>query len=371
MTNQQITPLLIVAQSGRFLTQSASQTYDKVWVTDYFGDVDTRLASEQWHLLPDLETISQSSLKQHISTITEKAHCHLVYGSGIEYCPSLTSSLPSNVKLYGNSSVTLNLIQKPDNFFGLLNKLNLSFPETRFEPPSDKSGWLFKPAAGLGGEKIQQANDTHANLNGYFQRIEAGITGSVLFLANGTRTKIIGINRQWASARGSTPFRLTAIKGHFQIDQKHYQQLKQSINAITAQAKLVGLNSLDFIISKKQQIKLLEINPRPSASCELYETHRPIIQLHIDACQGKLPERPLKNSNKTSVLNYLYAPQTITIPPNIRWHEQCHDLPPAHTTINKGEPICTLITPSNISDSHLPAQQELKQNIFAQLYKNA
>ncbi|RLA05305.1 MAG: hypothetical protein DRQ47_01545, partial [Gammaproteobacteria bacterium] len=101
-----------------------------------------------------------------------------------------------------------------------------------------------------------------------------------------------------------------------------------------------------------------------------YDTSIPIIQLHIDAVKGKLPKHPVKNTGN-KVLSYLFAPHTVTIKHNMHWNKQCHDLPATNTTIKEGQAICTLITQGVSSDDCRQQQQELKQNIFAQLYRNS
>ena len=54
---------------------------------------------------------------------------------------------------------------------------------------------------------------------------------------------------------------------------------------------LAGLNSVDFLVAD-DAVWLLEINPRPGATLDIFEPDGgSLFALHVQACGGVLPER--------------------------------------------------------------------------------
>ncbi|RKZ98706.1 MAG: hypothetical protein DRQ46_01300 [Gammaproteobacteria bacterium] len=369
MQNQHNNPVLIFAQSGRFLAQSAAQAGLPVWVADYFGDQDTLSIAKRWHQLPVLSELNDDSILNVFSELTNGEKCSLICGNGIEYCYALLEQLPDNIQLVGNTAHTINTIKKPTLFFGLLDQLNIAYPETQFEHPGDNKIWLTKSASGLGGGHIHYL-DQQANLTGYyFQRFIRGASGSGLFLANGKQAQLISINKQNCTASKQSPFLLSSVETPWSISDRHIHQLEQIIIKLTPATGLVGLNSLDFIISEQNELLVLEINPRPSSSAELIDLNSPLFQHHVDACRGILPNEPIIRSASKTSLRYLYANADWIIPADIIWPSECHDLPAMNTLIKKQEPICTSIVQASSGQDVNYLHQDIENRVANQLQK--
>jgi predicted ATP-grasp superfamily ATP-dependent carboligase len=101
---------------------------------------------------------------------------------------------------------------------------------------------------------------------------------------------------------------------------------------------LKGLNSLDFIQAGDKSF-VLEINPRPSASMQLYDAD--LFNRHIKASQGELIDCRL-HSGYTGY-QIVYAEQDILIPEAFAWPPWCMDLPGFGVMCRKGQPICSII----------------------------
>ncbi|MDH5358492.1 MAG: ATP-grasp domain-containing protein [Gammaproteobacteria bacterium] len=354
MQNQHI-PVLILAQSGRFLSQSASQAGYPVWVADCFGDQDTLSCAQRWQALPPLSELTQTSLLETLSEITNGEDCTLICGSGIESYYGLLTTLPNNIHLVGNSAHTINIIKTPILFFGLLKQLRLPYPDTQFMQPVDDTNWLIKSPKGLGGNHVKHLNRHPPTTECYFQRHITGSSGSALFLANGIHAQLLSINKQTLRPYTDSPFRLGAIEKPWAITEAHRHQLEEAICKISSKTGLLGLNSLDFIISEQGELLLLEINPRPSASAELIGSIVSIFHHHINACHGSLPDKPIIDTVTKGSLRYLYARHNYRIPSDVSWPSECHDLPAAGTLIKKHAPICTSILMIN-EDQPLPCK---------------
>jgi hypothetical protein len=112
-------PLLIVAQSGQFLAQSATQAGYSAWVADCFGDTDTLAVSERWQKLDDLHSLSLASFLSTLEALTQGEPCYLIYGSGIEHCYEFINHLPKHIEILGNHTKTY---QYPFTIFHSFNR---------------------------------------------------------------------------------------------------------------------------------------------------------------------------------------------------------------------------------------------------------
>lgn len=363
-------PILIFAQSGRFLAQSATQAGYTVWAADCYGDTDLLAVTERWQSLPPFTELTHDSIVASLSALTRGEQCMLMCGSGIEHCFHLLFPLPANIQLIGNTPDTLYAIKTPALFFDLLNQHAVHYPNTQFnEKPRDNLTWLKKQATGLGGAHIQYAvSATDKNdVETYYQRFVAGSSGSCLFLADGHHAHIMSINRQYLAPTDQLPFRLGRIESAWQLSAPHNAYLHKVINQLTVATALVGLNSLDFIISDQHQLLILEINPRVSASAELINNKATLFQQHLDACLGQLLGSPSVLNQNCASLFYHYATSDLIIPENMLWPTECHDLPPAGLTIKRGEPICTSrvepLKRNSATQLHFLIEQQILQQL--------
>jgi len=363
--NQHI-PVLIFAQSGRFIAQSASQAGYRVWVADCFGDQDTLEIAERWQQLAPVHQLSEKQILDILSTLSQGENCLLICGSGIEQHYSLLNNLPDNITLIGNSVTTIQAIQTPKLFFNLLKQLEISYPDTTFKQPSDND-WLAKSPSGLGGIHIQYLKIAQQSDNHYYQRYVTGSSGSGLFIANGKQSQLLSINQQYLQPCESSAFRLGGITSPWLISEHHQQHLKLAINKITSAIGLYGINSIDFIISEQSQLFILEINPRISASAELLNGCEDLFQHHVNACNGTLPRKSIISDKTPSRLHYFYANHDVYISPKIVWPPACHDIPLGGSTIVKGEPICTLtiqaLTSKDLQQCYRALEKELTTNL--------
>jgi len=329
-------PLLIVAQSGRLLAQSAIQAGYTVWVADCFLDVDN--PAHRTIKLPELSTLTTSDLIASLVTLSGNQKCYLVYGSGIEYFPTLLDRLPSNIQIAANPNKTLKLFNTPKYFFALLQQLDLPFPETRFsEPMADDKQWLIKPTTSLGGQHIKRlSKQQHPKTSVYYQRYIDGHAGSVLFLSTGKKAHLLSINKQL-----NNNFLLTGIEAPLAISSTLRKQIDNAVNQCVQHAEIRGLNSLDFIIDQKGELFFLELNPRPSASQALITNDVNLINLHIDACVNDRPTVSDIDQKFHKGFYYFFAPRDIEIPSSIDWPDYCADIPSAGTLIKKNHPLCS------------------------------
>lgn len=342
MQSQYDLPVLIFAQSGRFLAQSATQAGYRVWVADCFGDDDLHESAERWLLLPPIPTLTPSKIIHLLTTLSQGEKCQLICGSGIESTYSFLEQLPDYIQLMGNTAKVIHQLKTPSLFFPLLDKLALTYPKTLLKLDKKISDYLVKSSSGMGGVHIQHLdNVTDIILGTYFQQFISGDSGSILFLANGSSTKRISINKLAHSANALYPFQLGSIRSPWLVNEKHLSTLNNAIAAITKATRLIGLNSLDFIISDNNELFLLEVNPRVSSSAELIDNPGVLLEYHMNACQGRLPKSIVTSPPASSKV--IYAPHDVVIPEDIDWPINCSDLSSKGSLVRQNAPICTSV----------------------------
>ena len=97
-----------------------------------------------------------------------------------------------------------------------------------------------------------------------------------------------------------TNFCFSGAKSNIKLNKKQIQYLERVIEFFITEYELIGLNGIDFIISK--DIYFLEINPELPRACFLYNNsfEHGFIKAHIDAFLNKdLPS--IKTTGNTSV----------------------------------------------------------------------
>lgn len=344
--------ILIVANSGRMLAQAAKIAGLRPLVIDVFADLDTRYYAEAFYPIP---TLSKQHLAPAIDYFIEQyAVAHIVYGSGFEYYPESLCYLDSQLTIVGNSPVTFIKLQNKPVFFSVLDQLNIPYPETVFIAPADANNWLVKPMQGQGGVNIKRyhKNDT-PDLSVYWQKYQQGTLHSVLFLTDGQRLQIIGFNTQWSiNLSEAEEFIFSGIINTSDLLNEYKLRVTSWLKKIIPVLMLKGLNSLDFIQTDNDSY-VLEINPRCSASMQLYNAN--LLVRHINASQGELAGYSFWQHSYTGY-QIVYAEQDVIIPDEFKWPKGYMDLPESGSLISAGQPICSII-----------AHQKQVQPVFEEL----
>jgi predicted ATP-grasp superfamily ATP-dependent carboligase len=262
---------------------------------------------------------------------------------------------------------------KSVQFFSTLTDLDIPHPRTFLQSEKENvtSRHLNPPIAqkivrkligGSGGTHIQyddlpssgQVSDEH-----YHQELIAGTPVSLLFIAHERRIEIIGFNEQWLSPSVAMPFRYGGAVNHIALSAAVKQQLNRAATRLTIEYDLKGLNSLDAILRQEkacmqEQVYVLELNPRLSASFDLYSDKVTHLMRHIDACQYvslqvlSEVEEPVNRAHAI-----VYAATGIFIPEDFDWPEWATDTPSQlngnRFYIAADAPICTVLALSNSS----------------------
>jgi predicted ATP-grasp superfamily ATP-dependent carboligase len=333
--------LLIVAVSGRALAQSAARGGYRPVVLDLFADRDTRAVSAQCREVGAAGILRFDSASMLRAARALAPGAGLVYGAGFEGRTALLGRLSRGRTLYGNPPATVALLRDPSRFFPLLRCLGIHHPDVRLTPPSRPSGWLIKGPGSAGGTRVQPAGHRPAWPADYYQRFVTGDSRSVTFLADGRRARVLGFNRQWTAPRSGRPYLYGGALGGLRPGAKLRREIEEALDNLVLRTGLVGLNGLDFIQRGRRWL-VLELNPRPTATFELYDADYPggLFHWHLRACQGELPPRAaVPRAVRAQAVVRAPAPGGVRALHFPRW---CRDLPVAGTRFAPGDPVCTV-----------------------------
>ncbi len=363
MPDEQL-PLLIFAQTARFIAQSATQLGYQTWVADCFADTDTQQVADRLIQLAPIEQLSIESLLSSLEFLTQKQPCLFICGAGIERFYPLLRQLPPHIQPLGNHFQVFKTLRSSQPFFGLLKQLAIPFPETRFTKPTDSNNkhWISKDMQGCGGSHIQTTIESSAH-HLVFQEYIKGRSGSVSFIADGNAIGILGFNEQ---INNSETFRLEQIINQFDISKSLQEKIIQSLEQLVKAIEFKGFGSLDFIVDDSDNIYILELNPRLSASAELYSMNSNILAWHIQASHGSLPKRSTQQAHAVKSLSYVFADKPYQVSEQAQWPLQAHDIPKASQKIQVDEPICTLLIESastqDANNKRHQLETEIKKN---------
>ena len=352
--------IVIAAISCRAYVRAAVDAGFEVIALDAFADVDTKTLAKKVIQI-DVKN-GQFDAEQLLSALTEltlgllkSVDCiGFAYGAGFEAQPELLNKIERILPVIGNYSEVIAQCKQPQAFFALCDLLEMPYPPTLFYKPNNTLGWLQKKVGASGGAHIKtlfpinlepitsQAINDGLKPEVYYQQKQEGTPISCLFLADGINALILGFNEQWCSPTLLFPYRFGGAVSHTTISAISMHKLAEFITAITKKLGLKGLNSCDCIV-QNDDVFMLEINPRLSATVDLYQAKRGnLFAAHVASCLGPLAEWPVAEK-QSRAMQVIYANQIAKVPPDMDWPEWVCDIPQPNSVIPMGMPICSVM----------------------------
>ena len=338
-------------------------------MADFFADLDTQelaIACRKmpgpiargfdWdHLEPALEALAQSA---------PSPVCGLIYGAGFEDRAHLLDRIATRWTLLGNDAATVRRIKAPETFFATLDALGIAHPATTTTRPTDATGWVAKRCGGAGGGHIAPepgAGDV------YYQELVSGRTVSALLVANGHDARVLGFSEQWTAPAPAKPWRYGGAVCPATVPRSAATEMENTALAVAKAFGLKGLASADFVLTE-DRCALLEINPRPGATLDIYAcTKQPPLALHVDALRKHaLPEeQPAIEGAAASAI--VFAPAMLVIPHDMAWPAWAADLPKPGERIDKQRPICTVLAHAGSETAVRKLVETRKASVLAKL----
>ncbi len=314
-------------------------------VLDHYGDADTRAAAAAVAAIPDTgQGFDDAALLTAAARLAPAWDYPLVCGSGLDGQPEVLARLGRERVMLGNPPSIQCQFRDPRHFFEWLDRCRIPYPEVRFQRPRDPAGWLIKSGCSEGGKRVRFCAHHEAAPGDYFQHHIEGAAHSALFLANGESARLLGINTLWTLDRGETPFLFAGAMSHPLPQHPLTGTLSGWLDRLARATGLVGLGSLDFVLDRRGQPQVLEVNARPSATLALHDPDyaEGLLAAHVRACRsGQLVD--IAPARQIRAFRVALAPRTMTLPADIRWPAWVADRPMPGTRCEAGQPLCTVL----------------------------
>lgn len=340
--------IIIAAITSRAYVKSAVVDGFEVVAIDAFADADTQHMARRCYQI----TLNGNQLdaKQLIATLDSmdlQSVTGFCYGAGFEQIPAILSQINERITVLGNTAAVVEQCKAVDYFFNLCDSLNIPYPPVRTSRPLHSYGWIQKEIGGSGGGHIQQFFDVQdvEKENVYYQQLQAGKSISCLFLASDNAVQVIGFSEQWLSEQSTAPFCYGGAVSNADISKQAAVRLTEYVSKLSKAIGLIGLNSCDAICDG-DSVYVLEINPRLSATIDLYASKRcNLMAVHVAACQHDLDINLtlLNNDESNRAHQVVYAKQDLIVKSNMSWPDWVCDRPKTQVRFKMGSPICTVI----------------------------
>jgi predicted ATP-grasp superfamily ATP-dependent carboligase len=339
--------LVVVAISGRALAQSAAKTGRRLVVFDVFGDRDTRAMAEVVCIGSDEGVaIDPGRLMAALAAEPPGSGLAILVGSGFEGTPEVASRLARYGQVYANDPAVVAALKDPELGIALLRGCGWRVPATQRELPAERHGWLQKEAGAAGGTHVRRAGHARGSGAVYFQRELTGQPLSVTFLADGDRAYCLGFNRLLVEVLGDARYCYAGAIAGIDLPPGLRAQAQSCLDRLVRVTGLRGLGGLDFLLDG-ERMTALEVNPRPTATFELYDDDFPegLVHWHLASFERPVPEfgeRLGRGAGTQRAIGVVYARDPLTVPANASFPNWCRDLPCTGSIIGAGAPILSV-----------------------------
>jgi len=342
---RQAPSLLIVARSGRQLAQLARRAGYRPFVVDQFADSDMRVAAHAWTraaVTRSGELAPRATAAAIARMLGEFGSMPIVCGSGFERQARLLARLERRyVTLGTTSTVYARLLDLPDILRRLAAR-GVPSPDVRRSPPRRSPGWLCKRRGGSGGWHVRVWDGASVRGDEYFQRRVAGRSVSGLYLTDSVRCRLVGMCEHLALPAGSLrPFRYAGACSRVDIPRGIAGELTRAGLAVVHELGLRGLVGLDFI-ADGAQLQLVDINPRPTATLELFDDAVEVFDQHLRLCRGESLLYSTAQRRSSRAHGVVYATRRWQVP-FIAWPAWIADRPTQGSIVLPGMPLCTVL----------------------------
>ncbi len=317
------------------------------------------------------------------------------YTGAIENHPDLIDAIARVRPLAGNPSDVVRRLRDPVQLAAVAKAAGLSFPETLSSPngvPLDGT-FLVKPLAGAGGRGIRrwtpEVAAEHATKQAItprpthiWQRFMIGTPLSASYCFKQRSARLFGVSRQligepWCHAGMFAWCGAVALHpagGWTEIDPL-IASLERLGSVLAERFQPVGLVGVDLVVDAGVRITVIEVNPRPTASMELFERSGAgsIAGRHLAACgyappSGIAIEQPLLRpaSNWAKAVLFASQPTPVSQPMIERltretspWSQAddgwpaLADIPRPGQNIAAGAPVVTIFAAAPTTDDAL------------------
>lgn len=381
--------LLVVGFSARWLQESASRGGLRSRAVDFFADADTG------ELGPVCKVSSWRDVPRLAASWNPEA---IIVGGGFETQPAMVKSLRAVAPLLNCSTESCLASRDPRRWSAPLESAGLRVPRMlveakseEFRKEADRGEWLVKNRYSAGGNRVRQWKLVEDSLVGkdrltrgeYLQQRIEGEPYSLLFWLQPNQRLCLGFFRQLCgeASLGAKPYQFVGAVGPLPVDAEEVVLFQRVAGTLADDLGLSGLVGVDLIRSA-HGLFAIEINPRPTATAELWErasSNQSLIGKLWEARAGRLLNHEWSVAGSNSEMNgkaVLYwrgeRPLIVDSPRAGLFRRAWQggwlkDLPAEGTTIVNGEPVATVFA-SGLSCAEVRAKLQTQvDNLLKEL----
>jgi predicted ATP-grasp superfamily ATP-dependent carboligase len=372
LTRAESPRLLICGASVRAAAQSAHRAGFQIIAADLFRDLDLQEIAEALRI--------ESYPDEFAKIRKDRCGDPVMYTGALENHPALLDEFADAGLLWGNSAATVRRIRDPMLLHRTLRAHGISSPEVRLRAPLDSQHlkWLRKPLRSAGGFRVRawtpnESADSTESADYYFQQFVPGTVRAGSFIGARGTCRLIGVSdtfvgHDWG---GASDFAYCGSVTHVagSRETQHWQDIGR---VLTEQFNLVGLFGVDAIVTK-DLVWPLEVNPRYTASMELFESPSgaSLVDAHVKACSDvNTWDADLVTCQRIVGKCILYAPEKLQLPNAFELPSEVPgvylaDIPSARMAVEPNRPILSVLASG---DSKAEVKRKL-QGIRAHLLR--
>ncbi len=356
--------ILIVGASARAAAKQAAALGYRVWAADLFEDADlTAIAAETRKVLDYPHGFAPAC-----ATLPPAPW---MFTGGLENHPDVVDTISRNRPLLGNPGAVLKQVRDPLQLSAVFRDAGIPFPETRLSPPTDPgANWLRKPFTSCAGRSIRPATASAGTAGRhFFQRFVLGQLLGAAYTASNGKAMLIGVTRQlvgqtWCGVEG---FQYCGSLGPLSLSAHEEQQFQHIGTVLARHFGLRGLFGVDVIRDHDATIWPIEVNPRYTASMELYCDN--VLTFHLAGWHlADLPDTVAPQAGWRGKA-IVFATHDIDAMPDLRELSEIDgtslllaDIPATGTRIASGQPVVSVFAEGQDEND---VDRKLRKNVAA------
>jgi hypothetical protein len=403
LPKSEIQSLLVVGIDTVSIANSAKKAGYKIYAADYFGDMDLRrvcfglkaiIKQKRGKSCGRMESkFKPEAFPKIVKSLSKKYRIDaILLSSGLDDDFNVLYELSDIAPILGNSPKVIKRVRKKPRFFEELKRLGIAHPETAIVKNIDEAkaavaeiGYpvVIKPIRGFGGVAIRTVQNSKEMEKAFLdfsftseeilvQKFINGLHASISLLTTTKDVKVLTINEQLLGLCflfQQEPLGYCGNVVPLHVADSAFKKCKRITEKIALNFDLQGSNGIDVVISKEGTPYVVEVNPRFQGTLECVERvlGTNLVESHINACL----HRSLPNiKEKTSIFCtrlILYSPKR-TIAPDLTAFRDVRDVPLPESIIEKGEPLCSIITEGKNRNFSFQKARKLAESIFSTLH---
>ena len=285
---------MIVGASVRALAMSAVKGGYGVDAFDMFADWDTK------KFLAPTDSLTRISKFEDVLGYKSWADCDgAIVAGGMENRIGLVAEIEKQIPILGSASENRVRLADAPSVFEVLKQNGLQVPASKSQlgDSDDPVKWLSKNAMSSGGLSVNFANeldDSKDKLGNYFQKLINGGCMSAVMVGAADKASCVGVSLQLVGDPefGASSFQYCGSVGPIHLSAEKLDVIQRIGNVLVREFGIKGLFGFDFI-NNSDGVFPIDINPRVTASAELYESAfghdgeiKSLIDLHVKSCSG-------------------------------------------------------------------------------------